>query len=78
MSNAKIMQDFIKECCPDKLNKDWVLWAFHYVIQADSDGEKISPHFLSMSMIGDSTIMKSDPVMLHFNCPKEDIEPEME
>lgn len=78
MSNAKVMQDFIKECCPEKINKEWVVWAFHYVIQADADNDKISPSFLRMSLVGNARIMKLDPIMGVFNCSKENIEPEMQ
>lgn len=72
------MQDFIREVCPNKINKEWVLWAFHCVIQADCAGDKISPNFLRICQVGNGKIMKLDPIYGVFNCNKEDIEPEME
>lgn len=70
MSNARIMLDFIKEKCPDKISKDWVIWALNYVIQMDASREKISPSYLRLP----GQHMFYDPV---FDSYSKDAEPEM-
>lgn len=73
MSNAKVMLDYIRESCPDKVDKKWVIWALNYVIQSDVGGDKISPSFLRLP----GQKMRFDPVMNHYANQPEDIEPEM-